>query len=81
LKAFNFKAMVIIKPLFKVPYGFTRYHLAIYPHQTATIAESNIHSSGHLSIDSEVLLLAFEPEEREIIRENRRKNTASIADD
>ena len=33
------------------------------------IAKSNVHSSGYLDINSEVLLLAFEPEEREIIRE------------
>jgi hypothetical protein len=33
------------------------------------IAKSNVHSSGYLDINSEVLLLAFEPEAREVIRE------------
>ena len=35
-----------------------------------SIAKSNTHSSGYLDINSEVLLLAFEPEAREVIRED-----------
>jgi len=31
-----------------------------------SIAKSNYHSSGNLDINSEVLLLAFEPKEREV---------------
>jgi len=34
------------------------------------IAKSNWNSSSNLDINSEVLLLAFEPEEREVIRED-----------
>ncbi len=33
------------------------------------IAKSNSSPEGYLNIDSEVLLLAFEPEVREVIRE------------
>lgn len=47
------------------------------------IAGANVHSSAHLDINSEVLLLAFEPEEREVIREelkddNQKESTEII---
>ena len=47
------------------------------------IAKSNTHSNGYLNIDSEVLLLAFEPEVREAVREelkdcNQKESTEII---
>ncbi len=42
------------------------------------IAKSNTHSNGYLNIDSEVLLLAFEPEIREVAREELKDNNQAV---
>jgi hypothetical protein len=45
------------------------------------IAKSNVHPDGYLNIDSEVLLLAFEPEIREVIREELKDDNRDDANE